>query len=125
MAITIIRATSTAETRHDGNNNGGDHQTAEDNAYNGWGAESATIAIAIRVTAFSRTALRIENAVSARFSADAIQTAVLVKIAIVAVCTSRGTCCANKESEKHKNFLERHDDADVNAEMFENPLNNP
>ena len=95
MAVTIIRATSTAETRRDRNHNGGDHQTAEDNAYNGWGAESATIAIAIRVTAFSRTALRIENAVSARFSTDAIRTTLLVRIAIVinrAVCTSRGTC---------------------------------
>ena len=84
MAIAIIRATSTAETRHDGNHNGGDHQTAEDNAYNGWSLEyRAIVAIAIRrVTAFVRTALVIESAAAALFSADTIPTTRLTKTTI-------------------------------------------
>ena len=83
MAIAIIRATSTAETRRDRNHNGGDHQTAEDNAYNGWSLEyRAIVAIAIRVTAFVRTALVIESAVGALFSTDTIPTTRLTKTTI-------------------------------------------
>ena len=91
MAIAIIRATSTAETRRDRNHNGGDHQTAEDNAYNGWSLEYRAIAaITIRVTAFVRTALVIESAAAALFSTDTNPTATLVVSAIVVICTS--TC---------------------------------
>ena len=112
MAITIIRATSTAETRHDGNHNGGDHQTADDNAYNDWSLEyRASVAIAIRVTAFVRTALVIESAAAALFSTDIIRTTRLTKTTIGIRWTVRGTCRAKKEGEKHKNFLERHDNA--------------
>ena len=91
MAIAIIRATSTAETRRDRNHNGGDHQTAEDNAYNGWSLEyRAIVAITIRVTAFVPTALVIESAAAALFSTDTIPTATLVVSVIVVICTS--TC---------------------------------